>query len=242
MTWRNTPATALEFYHIVKEFTNNRHDPQHDRAGLVILHLGELAMLRTLTRGSVPVAALAAAWTLAWTPAPQAAAPQQATDREARQRVVSISVTKDEAPIRDLKMTEVTVKEDGANREILSVAPALPPTHMALLLDDSEASQPLVNELRTGAGGFLHAFEGNTPAPNVALWTFGERPSRVTEYSTNIAIAGAAATKFFSRTGAGAYFLEAILDVCKDLKKQEAARPIIVAYVTEDGPEFSNEN
>jgi hypothetical protein len=200
-------------------------------------------MLRTLTRRSAAVAAFAAAvWTLAWSPAPRASAADQASDRDARQRVVSIGVVRDEAPVRDLKMTEVTVKEDGANREILSVAPALPPSHLALLLDDSEASQPLVAELRNGAGGFLQAFEGNTPAPNVAYWTFGDRPTRVTEYSTNIALAGAAATKLFTKTGAGAYFLEAILEVCKDLKKMEAKRPVIVAYLTEDGPEFSNQS
>jgi hypothetical protein len=44
----------------------------------------------------------------------------------------------------------------------------------------------------------------------------------------------------FHRTGAGAYFMEAILDVCKDFRKREAARPVIVAFVIDRGPEFSS--
>jgi hypothetical protein len=39
--------------------------------------------------------------------------------------------------------------------------------------------------------------------------------------------------------GAGAYFHDAIRDAANDLKKANAPRPVIVAFVAERGPEFS---
>src|SRR6185369_11845871 len=41
--------------------------------------------------------------------------------------------------------------------------------------------------------------------------------------------------------GAGAYLLEAITESTKALMKKKATRALIVAFVAEDGPEFSNE-
>jgi hypothetical protein len=201
-------------------------------------------MLRTPDRRHLVTALIGSSLCLltAASPTVRAAGQSPAAARETRQRVVAISVVKDDTPVRDLKPAEVKVKEDGQNREVLAVAPALPPSHLVLLLDDSDVSEPVIKELRDGAASFLHAFEGNTPAPMVALWTFGERPSKVVDFTTNIALSGTASGKLFSRTGAGAYLLETILDVCKELKKAEAARPIIVAYVTEDGQEFSNDS
>ena len=49
-----------------------------------------------------------------------------------------------------------------------------------------------------------------------------------------------AVTRIFARQGAGAYLLDAIVDVSKGLQKREGARPVIVAITIEDGPEFSN--
>jgi hypothetical protein len=44
----------------------------------------------------------------------------------------------------------------------------------------------------------------------------------------------------FSSSEDGAYFIDAILDAAAGLKKRKATRPVIVAYVDENGPEFSN--
>jgi hypothetical protein len=46
--------------------------------------------------------------------------------------------------------------------------------------------------------------------------------------------------RLFHRTGAGSYFLEAVQDAARDIRKREAQRPVIVAFVVERGPEFSS--
>jgi hypothetical protein len=46
--------------------------------------------------------------------------------------------------------------------------------------------------------------------------------------------------RIFSRAGTGAYLLEAILETSAELGAFDDARPTIVAFVVEDGPEFSN--
>ena len=43
-------------------------------------------------------------------------------------------------------------------------------------------------------------------------------------------------------TGAGAYFLQAVVETCQDLRKRNAPSPVIVAFVSEKSPEFSNDS
>jgi len=44
----------------------------------------------------------------------------------------------------------------------------------------------------------------------------------------------------FAASGSGAYFIDAVIEASAVLKKRAGARPVIVAYVDENGPEFSN--
>jgi hypothetical protein len=48
--------------------------------------------------------------------------------------------------------------------------------------------------------------------------------------------------RIFPRPGAGATFLEAIVDSCRALDTRKAERAVIVAFVAESGPEYSNES
>ena len=41
--------------------------------------------------------------------------------------------------------------------------------------------------------------------------------------------------------GSGSYFLQALTEVCRDLRKRSAASPVIVAFVDEASQEFSSE-
>jgi hypothetical protein len=67
----------------------------------------------------------------------------------------------------------------------------------------------------------------------------GERPTILIEYTTNRVTLQKGTDRLWSQTGSGAYLLDAIIEVCQDLKKRRAARPVIVA-VTIEGPDFSN--
>jgi hypothetical protein len=161
--------------------------------------------------------------------------------RAVRERSVFVGVTKDDKSVPDLTPADFIVREDNAAREVLRVSPAPPPSHIALLVDDSAATQSLTTDLRQGFSDFVRAWEDSQPTPAFGLMTFGDRPTKVQDYSASVPAILAGIGRVFPRASAGATFIDSIVQTCADLKKAEATRAIIVAFVAEDGPEFSTE-
>jgi hypothetical protein len=163
------------------------------------------------------------------------------TPSKGQERSALISVVgSGDKPVTDLKPADVTVREDGRVREVLRVGPAPVPTHVALLVDDSQVTKDSMLFLRTALTGFVKRLLSGEQAPQVGLWTFGERPTRRADFSPNSAQLDRAIERTFALQGSGSYLMEAIDEVSKDLRKRKAERPVIVAYVDERGPEFSN--
>jgi hypothetical protein len=191
-----------------------------------------MAHMLTIYRGLA--AATAAALAITTTPL-------AAQQRELRERHVYVAVaTSEDAPVTDLKPADFKVREDGLAREVLRASSGGAPTHVALLVDDSQASQDMTSELRTALTGFVKKMFGGAEGLQMAYWTFGERPTRQVDYTNSAATIDKSVARLFHRADSGAYFLEAIEEVCKDLRKREAPRPVIVAFVVESGPEFSS--
>jgi hypothetical protein len=161
--------------------------------------------------------------------------------RALRERSVYVGVTKDDKPVPDLTPADFTVREDSLTREVLRVAPAPPPSHIALLVDDSSATQALTTDLRQGFSTFVRAFEDSQPTPAFGLTTFGDRTTKVQDYSASVPAVLANIGRVFPRSGSGSTFVDSVIQTCADLKKAGATRPAIVAFVAEDGPEFSTE-
>lgn len=174
------------------------------------------------------------------TPGIGLAAGERVPQRQLRERSVVVSVTSGDTPVTNLAATDFVVREDGLSREVVRVAPAPPPSHVALLVDDSVASQSSLQYLRSSLKLFVKAMAAASPAPQMSLMTFGERPTRRTDFTPNAEIIDRAVDRIFPITGSGAYFLEAILETTKHIALRTAERPVIVAFVAEDGPEFSN--
>jgi hypothetical protein len=165
-----------------------------------------------------------------------------AQQRETRERHIYASVTgSDEQPLSGLTAKDFVVREDDVAREVLRVEPAPPPSHIALLVDDSEVARPIIQDIRNSALAFVRAVMKSSPAPQVALVTFGERPTRVVNYANAAGPLEQQINRIFSRPTSGSYFMQALVEECAALRKTEAARPVIVALAVESGPEFSNE-
>lgn len=162
--------------------------------------------------------------------------------RENRERGILVSVsTSNDTPVPDMKATEFAVRENDVAREVLRVSPAPPPSHVYVMVDDSQATQALVQYIRPAIIGVVSKMSALTPAPQQALMTFGERPMRRVDFTPNPEALLESTKRIFPVTGSGAYFLQAITDATKDLKKRDAPSPVIVAFVSEGGPEFSSE-
>jgi len=163
--------------------------------------------------------------------------------RETRDRHVFVNVTgKDDAPVTNLTAAEFKVREDGVAREVLRVQPATGPLSIELLLDDSDISQPAINEIRQAAAAFVQQVLAANSQTEIALMTFGDRPTVVVPATTSATTLAGGIERLFGRKGSGAYLLQAITDAAKTLSKKETPRRVIVAFDIEDGPEFSNDS
>ena len=163
----------------------------------------------------------------------------RATDRGPRTRDVYVSVVDSKgAPVQGLGAADFTVREDGTAREVLKAGPATARLDVALLIDDSQASTSMIQPLREGITAFVEKLQGKA---DVALITFGERPTTRVEYTGSLEALKAGVGRVFPRAGAGPYLLEAILEASRGLERRKAERPVIVA-VTVEGIEFSNQH
>jgi VWFA-related protein len=163
--------------------------------------------------------------------------------RETRERHVLVNVTgKDDAPVADLTAAEFKIREDGVAREVLRVQPATGPLSIELLLDDSDISQPAINEIRQGAASFVQQMFAANSQTEIALMTFGDRPTVVVPATTSATTLAGGIDRLFGRKGSGAYLLQAITDAAKTLSKKDTPRRVIVAFDMEDGQEFSNDS
>jgi hypothetical protein len=168
-----------------------------------------------------------------------AAAPQNA--RESRERTVFVSaVTKDNVPVPGLGVDDFKITEDGKAREVLRVAQAKTPMQIALLLDNSQAVEPLVMDLRKAAAAFVQRVMDTSPGTEMSVWTFGERPVTEVNFTTSTVALLRGAGGVISRSQSGAYMLQAVPDASRALKKIGATRPVIVVFASEQGPEFGD--
>jgi hypothetical protein len=113
---------------------------------------------------------------------------------------------------------------------------------IVLLIDDSAAAQALTMATRDSVSAFVHLVAKNSPDSAMSVWTFGERPTRLVDFTTSAPVLTRAVGALFPRPGTGAYLMEALVDVSTALKTRAATRPVIVAFLVEDGPEFSTAN
>ena len=166
------------------------------------------------------------------------AAGGRAEPRQAREHQVFVSVVDASGdPVTGLDVGEFVVREDGLAREVLRVGPATDPMDIAVLVDDSQAANRAIADLRKGLQGFVNAMvKGN----QISLITFGERPTILVDYTTTPAQLEAGINRLFSRPGTGAYLLEAIVEAAHGLARRKPVRPVMVVVTTE-GQEFSND-
>jgi VWFA-related protein len=141
-------------------------------------------------------------------------------------------------PIEDLTVKDLEVREDGVAREVLRVERATDPLLIALLIDDSAASENAIPEFRDGAKMFVNTIAA-AGRNQIALITFGERSTLVRDYTSDAAALASSIDRIFHRPSTGMQMLDALIDASKGLaKREDTARKQIVVLMTE-GVEFS---
>ena len=114
--------------------------------------------------------------------------------------------------------------------------PVEPGKALAVLVDTSQAMRPYVHDLRAALRGFVREMQ---TTHEIALVEFGERPTVLTDYTSDPVRLQRGVERVFARTGSGAYTLDAIVETSKALRNREGTHPTIVV-ITAEGPEFSD--
>lgn len=162
---------------------------------------------------------------------------------QAEQRIVYASaLDQSGAPAEHLGPADFVIREDRTQREILNVIPASDAMEIAVLVDNSQAAEPLIRDLRTGVTAFIKTVgaDATGAAHRVAVITIGERPTINTDYTRDLDAAVAGANRIFAQPNSGAYMLDGIIETTQGIRKREAARSIIVGITTANGPDLSN--
>jgi VWFA-related protein len=162
--------------------------------------------------------------------------PQRASERRTRDVYASV-LDSSGKPVTGLTAADFVVREEGVVREVLKAGPATDGLVIALTVDDSQASTPLMQFIRDGLTTFVKRLDGKA---QIALSAFGERPTPLVEYTDSAAQLQKGVERLFAKSGGGAYFLEAIVELARGIERREAPRKAIVALIAENGPEFSN--
>jgi Ca-activated chloride channel homolog len=158
---------------------------------------------------------------------------------ESRTRQVYVSVVDNAGKaVTGLTAADFRVREDGTVREVLSAGPATEPITLAVGVDDSQSAQPYIQFMRDGLSSFVKRLDGKA---QIALTTFGERPTVLVDYTDSTVALQKGITRLFSRQGGGAYLLEALVELSQGMqRRKDAPRKAIVILTVEAGPEFSN--
>jgi len=141
-------------------------------------------------------------------------------------------------PVADLGPSDLMVREDNAPREVLRVVPADDPMQVAVLVDNSQAARNYIRDIRTGLEGFVTDMTNGTKH-ELSIVALGERPTLLSDVSSDRAKIMKGVFRIFELQGSGNYLLDGIIEVSKGFAKRETRRPVIVAITTE-GPEFSS--
>ena len=181
-----------------------------------------------------PRRALAVALGLAFA---SAAAPFLVSAQGPRERTMFVSAVDQKGePVEGLGPNDFVIREDGAAREVLRVSRAIEPIDIAILVDDSGASEGVMPRVREGLTAFINRMsKGN----QIAIIAMADRPTILSDYSSNTTRLLDAVGLLWSRNRAGSTFMDSLYEVARGLERRETPRAVIVPVMT-DGGDFVN--
>jgi VWFA-related protein len=163
-----------------------------------------------------------------------AAQAPDAAPEEVRALVATVTSDKGLA-VTGLEPNEVVVLENGVARELVSIVADERPVTLALIIDTSETTRAALRlNLVEAAATFL---KGLPDGSTFAIWSTGDRPVKVLDYTSDRGDGQKALTRLFPRVGNT--LLDAVPEASTDLNKKEGERSAVVV-LTSLSPDLSH--
>jgi Ca-activated chloride channel homolog len=141
-------------------------------------------------------------------------------------------------PVTEVAASDLTVRENNIDRDVLSVSRATEPFDIAVLVDTSQDAEPFIPDFRQGLLDFFKAISNRQ---EIALIGFGQRPSILVDYTRDTRRLEAGVARIVAHTGSGAYLMDSIIETSRSLRNRERSRRQVVV-ITSEGRELSDRN
>lgn len=154
-------------------------------------------------------------------------------------------------PVKDVKLGDILLREDGQDREVVAIKPASQPLSVALLVDTAQGSrvrdaygtpEEYVRDLRVSVGAFVQQMFLLHPQAAVSLMEFGQAAITMVPYTSDAAEIEKGINRIVARPGVASVLAEALEAANKDLAKRPGGRRAIVSINLEPSDEQSFEN
>jgi hypothetical protein len=166
-----------------------------------------------------------------------------AREQSAGERTLIFSAL-DEAgkPVMDIRTDEILIREDGVDREIVSVKPSTETLNIMLLADTTAAVDEMLLDVRKALIAFVNQVHAVSPTAQISLMEFGQAAVTSVPFTTSGADLEKGINRLSGKPRSASVLLEAINAASNNLAKRPSPRRAIVSLNIEPGDEQSRED
>ena len=140
-------------------------------------------------------------------------------------------------PVGGLDVADFVVTEDGRAREVLRAGRTSDPIDLAVIVDNSFASQPYILDIRKALGAFFDKM--TEQHASIALVGMADRPTVLMDYQSGAAETKKGIEKIFAQPGSGMVFQDTLAQTVRGLSRRDNPRRAVLV-ITGEGTDFSN--
>jgi VWFA-related protein len=144
-------------------------------------------------------------------------------------------------PVGDIALGEILIREDGVDREVISVDRATEPLYVALLVDTTPAAGPYIRDIRNSLVAFARQVRAAGPDARISVTEFGQAAVPIVPFTTDAEKLEKDINRIYSKPDASSVLLEALIDAGNSLAKQNSPRRAIVVFNMEATVERSRD-
>jgi len=158
-------------------------------------------------------------------------------------KTIFVSVVDDAGkPVKDLALGDILIREDGVDREVVSISPAKDPLYVALLVDTTPAAEPYIQDIRRGLTSFVQQVGAASSDARISVTEFGQAAIPITPFTTDREKLQKDINRIFPKRGdVPAVLLEGLKDASDSLGKQNSRRAAVVIFTMEGTMDRSSE-